>query len=453
MKKTGLFLFILLLVFCCACSKKKKAVPTFDYKQIQKRDTLIAATLYGSSSYFIFKGEEMGFDYELCERFAQEHGLVLKMVVANSQPELISLLEHKKVDLIAYRLSITNELKKKFNFTHNEYINNQVLVQRSSRKEISNVTELLGKEIYVNEGTKYEERLKNLNSELGGGIKIKTVDDSLTVDNLIEMVSNGSIEYTIAENDIALLNKTYFQNLDCKLPISFNQRSAWAVRKSTPQLAQAINSWFDSKIKDDYYNSLYNKYFIQAKFFGDRKVKIPKGAISPYDKLFKKYAKHIKWDWQLLAALSYEESRFDTSAVSWSGAQGLMQLVPRTYTVYGLTDKTITNAELNVEASAKYIKSLDQMFSYVRDKSERIKFILASYNAGPSHVLDAIALTEKYGKDKSVWYSNVEEYLLLESHREYYSDPVVKSGYFRGEQASNYVVGVLRTYEKYKKRK
>lgn len=452
MKKITLFLFVI-LILCCGCGKKKKPVTVFDYKQIQKKDTLVAATLYGSSSYFILKGEEMGFDYELCARFAQEHGLALKMVVANSQPELVSMLDHQKVDLIAYRLSITNDLKRKFNFTHNEYINNQVLVQRSSRKEITNVVDLLGKEIYVNEGTKYLERLKNLNAELGGGLKIKTVPDSLTVDNLIEMVSTGKIDYTVAENDIALLNKTYFQNIDCKLPISFNQRSAWAVRKSTPQLAKVINDWFDNKITDTYYNSLYNKYFIQAKYFGGRKIKIPKGAISPYDRLFKKYAKKIKWDWQLLAALAFEESRFDTAVVSWSGARGLMQLVPRTYAIYGLTDRTVNNAELNVEAAVKYIKMLNQTFGYVKDKSERIKFILGAYNAGPSHVQDAIALTEKYGKNKSVWYGNVEQYLLLKSHREYYTDPVVKSGYFRGEQASNYVVNVLRTYERYKRRK
>lgn len=443
---------LILFSFLLGCKGKDTETKTYDYEDIVKKDTLRVATLYGSSSYFILKGEEMGFDYELCKKFADDNNLTLSLTVANSLPELINLLENKQIDLIAYRLAITNERKKAFLYTNNEYITKQVLVQRAGKKELSNVVELLGKDVYVNIGSKYEERIKNLNEELGGGINIKTSDDSISVDDMIEMVSNGTIDYTIAENDIALLNKTYFRNIDCKLAVSFSQRAAWAVSKSTPKLQEAINQWFDSKVKRNYYKSLENKYFVQAKYFGNRNIKIPRGSISPYDPLFKHYAQMIHWDWHLLAAVGHEESRFDSSAVSWIGARGIMQLMPRTAGIFGLTEKDIANPEKNIEASVKYFKKLSAMFSEVENKEERIKFILAAYNAGPSHVQDAMALAEKYGKERTIWYGHVEEYLLLKSQREYYTDTVVKSGYFRGTQTVRYVTNVLHTYERYKRK-
>jgi membrane-bound lytic murein transglycosylase F len=307
--------------------------------------------------------------------------------------------------------------------------------------------------VFVNAGTKYETRLRNLNAEIGGGIIIETVDDSLTTDDLIEMVSTGIIDFTVAENDVAMLSKTYFRNLDIRLPVSFNQRAAWAVRRSSPELAGRINEWFEQNISQTYYNTLYNKYFLQAKYFEARTVSIPKGAISPYDALFKKYAPQLGWDWQLLAAIAYEESRFDTAVVSWVGARGLMQMMPRTAAAYGLAEKDITNPDSSLKAATQFIKKLDQIFSKTENREERIKFILASYNAGHSHILDAQALATKYGKDRNVWQGNVKDYLILKSHSEYYNDSLVKSGYFRADQTVRYVDEVLRTYERFMSRK
>jgi membrane-bound lytic murein transglycosylase F len=442
-------LFSLLMVQSC---RKAQVVEPVDYDQIIERDTLVVATMYGSSSYFTLKGEEMGFDYELCRDFAEAHNLKLKVIIANNVSDLTDLLESRQVDLVAYRLPITNDLKQQVNFVANEYVTNQVLVQRRSRNVVTNVVGLIGKKIAVNKNSKYEERLKNLNAEIGGGIDIQLVDDSLTIDNLIEMVSLGDIEFTVAENDIALLNKTYFQNIDCKLPISFPQRAAWALRKDTPKLEEEVDKWF-KEINAKEYNALYNKYFIQAKFFGDYKVKVGKGAISPYDDLLKKYAQQLNWDWHLLAAICYEESRFDYTATSWSGARGLMQLMPRTFAIYCNEGDDIEDPEANIRASTLYLKALVSMFKNVPDKEERLKFILAAYNAGQAHIFDAMALAEKYNKEKYIWYNNVEEYLLLKSRKEYYTDPVVKSGYFRGEFAVRYVTDVLHTFERFRRQR
>ena len=451
MRKVVLIFFIVVMAF--ACKKAKQEINLCDYEAIIARDTLVAATLYGSSSYFTFKDEAMGFDYELCAQFAQAHNLVLKMIVASSEPELIELLKNDAVDLVAYRLSVRNELKSSLLYIDNEYINNQVLIQRNAKSMISSVVDLIGKELVVLPGTKYEERMHNLNDELGGGILIKQANDTLTIDNLIEMVSNGAIDYTVAENDIALLNKTYFHNLDCKISVSFNQRAAWAVPKSCPALKDTLNQWFASEGERKHYDALYNKYFVRSKFFSDRKIHIPKGAISPYDNLFKQYALLLGWDWELLAAQCYAESKFDSSAVSWAGARGVMQLMPRTAAGLGLNDSSVSNPAANIEAATRYIKILDRRFWKITDRQERIKFVLASYNAGDGHITDAMALAEKYGKNPHIWHDNVETYMLLKSQKEYYADPIVKHGYFRGKETSHYVREVQEKYEKYKRRK
>ncbi len=446
-----LFIFLSLVLFLVGCKKQtsEEEVAVTDLQQILQKDTLVVATMYGSSSYFIFKGEAMGFDYELCKKFAADLGVGLKVILANSTTELIELLDEHKVDLIAYRLPITNELRQKFSFDNREYINNQVLVQRISKNRIENVVDLIGKQVYVNKDSKFEDRLRNLNDELGGGIDIVTVDDSSNVDDLIELVSKEKIDYTVSEKDLALLNKTYFKNLDCQLPISFKQRSSWAVRKNSVQLDSAMNSWSEQRVSRSYYKYLYNKYFVQAKYFSDRKVKIPQGAISPYDAIFKRYAKRLDWDWQMLASIAYNESKFDTSVVSWVGARGLMQMMPTTAEHYGYTIDDLENPELSINAATKYLRYLNKIFKRIEDKNERIKFIIASYNSGPGHILDGMALARKYGKNDHIWFGSVETFVALKRHKEYYTDPVVRSGYFRSRETIRYVVNVLETYERY----
>ena len=163
-----------------------------------------------------------------------------------------------------------------------------------------------------------------------------------------------------------------------------------------------------------------------------------------------RYAKEQGWDWRLIAAQAYHESRFDTSVVSWAGAKGLMQIMPRTARSNGLADKDIQNPEKNIATAIKIMASLERSFSTIEDPQERMKFILASYNSGIGHVLDAIALAKKYGKDPQKWDGNVAEYILLKSNPEYFNDEVCKFGYFRGRETYSYVNKVLKLYEYYK---
>ena len=461
MKLNHYVLFILILFTLLGltggCKERKaktlKATPN-DLPQLKDSGRLVVLTLYNSTSYFIYRGQEMGFQYELAQQFAQSLGLKMEVKVARNVADMERKLINGEGDLIAYNLPITKEGKNRVTYCGNEIITHQVIVQQTGRqtRPLKDVTELIGKEVYVKPG-KYYERLVNLNQELGGGILIKKVtSDSIGVEDLIAQVSEGKIQYTVADNDIARLNATYFPNLNIHLSISFDQRSSWAVRRDCPLLAQAANEWQKNNATSPAYTASMKRYFETSKKLPHSPIlSLREGKISHYDELFKKYAKEINWDWRLLASLAYKESNFDTTAVSWAGAKGLMQLMPSTAHAMGMPPGKEQNAEESIKAAVKYLGITTKSFMQIPEP-ERIHFVLASYNSGLGHVLDAMALAEKYGKKKYVWKDNVEKYILLKSQEEYFTDSVCKYGYFRGTETYTFVRDIMGRYEQYKKK-
>ena len=450
---------LFLVLFCCVfgCRNKQHSTTdesTRDLPQIKDSGELVVLTLYSSTSYFIYRGQEMGFQYELSEQFAKSLGLKLRIEVAKSVDEMIQKLLAGEGDMIAYNLPITKEWKDSLLYCGEDVITHQVIVQqgRGKQKPLKDVTELVGKDIYVKPG-KYYDRLVNLNSELGGGIRIHEVtNDSTTIEDLITQVAQGKIPYTVADNDLAKLNKTYYPNLNIDLSISFDQRSSWAVRKDSPKLAAAATKWHQENMTSPAYTASMKRYFEISKATPHTSIlSLREGKISHFDELFKKYASEIDWDWRLLASLAYTESNFDTTAVSWAGAKGLMQLMPATARAMGMPEGKEQNPEESVKAAIKYINATSKSFSSV-PKEERLNFVLASYNSGIGHVQDAMALAEKYGKNKYIWKDNVENFILLKSNEEYFTDPVCKNGYFRGIETYNFVRDIMGRYETYKKK-
>jgi membrane-bound lytic murein transglycosylase F len=449
-------MIIISLYFSCGNKHSHEADDTVrSLQQLEDSGELVVLTLYGSTSYFIYRGQEMGFQYELSEQFAQSLGLKLKVKVAHDVPELVQKLIDGEGDMIAYNVPVTKELKESVIYCGEEMITHQVIVQRGtpSKDVLRDVTELIGKDVYVKPGKHYS-RLVNLNDELGGGIRIHEVDnDSTTVEDLITQVAEGKIDYTVADNDIAQINRTYFQNLNVGLAISFDQRAYWAVRSNCPELAEAADKWHKENVSSSAHAASTRRYFEMVKTVTHPAIlSTREGKISIYDALFKKYAKEIDWDWRLLASLAYTESNFDTTAVSWAGARGLMQLMPRTAYSMGVPVGMESNAEESVKAAVKYIAGVDNSLKMIADKDERIHFILASYNAGLGHIYDAIALAKKYHKDDKRWYGNVEEFVLLKSHEQYFTDPVCRNGYFRGLETCNFVRDIMSRYEIYKEK-
>lgn len=449
--------FFVLLLSSCNSNKKgqeKEDILSIDFPQLKAEGEITAVTLYSSISYFQYKMQPMGYEYDLISDFARSEGLKLNIKVAENPTRLIEMLEAGEADVVAYPIQINNKLKEQILYCGREEVDSQVLIQRSNKGDtlVEDVTQLIGKEVYVKPGTRYFDRLKNLNTELGGDIYIREVDqDSITTEDLIAMVSQGKIPYTVSDENIARLNKTYFWNINVSLKISFLQRSSWVVRKSSPELAKAINTWASDKAGSHVYKALTKRYFELSKQpFDSEMPEVKNGHISPYDDLFRKHSKNIGWDWQLLASIGYQESRFNPNVVSWAGAEGLMGIMPNTAKALGVSPHELKEPDAGIRTGVDCLRRFRQGFSEIADPMEKIKFTLGAYNAGIGHIYDAQRLAEKYGKDPNIWDDNVADYIRLKNDPIYYNDPVCKHGYLRGSETFNYVREVIDRYKYYK---
>jgi membrane-bound lytic murein transglycosylase F len=458
----------LLAVIVSSCkhnpdSSHNKSTVSFDLDSIMKRGKLVAVTDFNSTNYFLYKGEPMGFHYELLRAFTEHLGIDLEIITENHLEHAFNFLNTGEADLIAIGLTVSSSRKKEISFTEPILVTRQVLVQRKPRSWrymteeslgrhlVRNQLDLAGKTVYVQERSIHFDRLQTLADEIGDTINIIAVP--YETEDLIKNVAKGEIDYTVCDENIAMVNATYYPEIDINTPVSFPRNIAWGVRRdNSEKLLYELNSWIDSYRKTLSYTLLYAKYFRNSR--SNTIVKsdyyaLSTGKISRWDDLIKNTSEEIGWDWRLLASLICQESRFDPDVESWAGAYGLMQIMPKTGENFGID---ITSSPVkNIKAGALYIESLQSIFKdKIPDENERMKFILASYNAGPGHVLDAMKLTEKNGMDPRKWDGNVAVWLLKKSEPAYYNDTVVKNGYFRGTESVNFVSEILDRYEHYK---
>jgi membrane-bound lytic murein transglycosylase F len=422
-----------------------------------------AVTNVNQASYFIYKGEPMGFNFEMLRRFADHLDLELEIIPENDIDEAYQMIRCGKADILAMGLTINSERKELMKFTTPILETRQVLVQRKpdswrtmktheiDRELIRNQLDLEGKSVYIQKGSSYKQSLLALEQESGGNVEI--IEAPFDSEDLARQVSRGEINLTICDENMASLLASLYPNLDFLTPVSFPQKQAWSVRKEgSDMLLKEIDNWLTR------FTTSNEFAFMQAKYFKDRRMQLIAGSeflsfntgrVSPYDELIKRYSETIGWDWRLIAALIYQESRFDPSVESGSGAYGLMQVMPSTGDHFGLdVTKSVDN---NIHAGVCYIKYLSGFFNdKIPDNDERVKFVLASYNAGQGHILDAMKLATKNGFDPKKWDNNVALFLAKKSEQAYYTDPVVKYGSLRGAAVNSYVKEILERYDHYK---
>lgn len=459
---------MLLLLFSCQNEKQvsvatEVSVPYSRLDNMREQGKLVAITDYNTTSYFVYKGEPMGFQYELLQSLADYLNVKLEVIVSNDLEETFNYLQEGECDLIATNLTVTKDRSRFLSFSESIAQTRQVLVQRKpegwkrmrkstlEKKLLRNQLDLAGKTVYIQKGSVYLNRLASLSDEIGDSINVVELPNYET-EQLIKLVAEGEIEYTVCDEIVGMVNRTYFDNIDIKTAVSFPQKLAWAVRSGDDELKAEVDKWLINFKKTSKYRYTYNKYFKNsrsAKIANSEYFAMSTGKVSDYDEIFKGRSKEIGWDWKLLASLVYQESNFNPTVTSWAGAFGLMQLMPGTAQRFGVD--TLSSPQENIEAGVKYIKWLDEILTdKIEDKLERRKFVIASYNVGLGHVLDARRLAKKFGRDENVWLDNVDYYLLNKSNPEFYQDPVVKYGYCRGEEPYKYVSEILERYEHYR---
>jgi len=472
-------LLILLSIFIFSCSSSTfqgdekvddelHSVQHFgNLDSIIQRGKLIALTDNSATSYFIYRGQPMGYEYELLSLFAHYIGVQLEMKVIHDIDLILDSLENGSGDIVAANLTVTKERRNRFLFSEPHLHTRQVLIQRLptgytkmtfeqiQSKLIKEPIELAGKTVHVPENTSFYDRLIHIQNEIGDSLDIKLIKGLVLTDSIMALVSKGEIEYAIADENVARFYKTFYSNIDVSTAISFNQNIAWALPKHAQALRDTINAWMNERNSKSEYAYIYNKYFKWAKRTGE-KAKSPfnladGGQISPYDDVIKEYAETLGWPWPLLASVVYHESQFDPEAESWHGARGLMQVMPETGLRYGADSIDLFDPTLNIRVGTAYLKWLYEYWTQeMPDSNEAAIFALASYNVGLGHIKDAQRLALKNNFNPHKWDNNVAEMILLKSNPKYYNDEVVLHGYCRGSEPFRYIKDVLALYDHYR---
>ncbi len=459
---------VLFVIILCSCSDRqngksgKDTASETELTRILKSGKLKAVVDYNSTNYFVYQGIPMGFKYEILQYLANDMQVRLEISVNNDQDETFKELINGKYDLIAKNLTITGDRNPHVAFTEPLEQARQVLVQRKPENWklmtakaveiflVRNQLDLAGKQVYVQKNSVYYKRLINLEEETGEDIEI--VQDSIYgIEQLIAMVAKGEIDYTVCDENTAKVNQIYYPNLDVETPVSFRQKIAWAVRPDSPQWLSYLNHWIINFRLSRTYRILYQKYFESPRSgtrFNSDYNSYTGGKLSRYDDVIRKVCREEGMDWRFVAAIISQESNFDAAAESWTGAYGLMQVLPESADMFRIQD--YKSPEGNIRVGINLLKWLDDHFTEeVPDSLERIRFSLAAYNVGLGHVQDAQRLAEKYDRIPVVWKDNVDYFLRNKSIAKYYRDPVVRFGYCRGEESYYFVNNILDTYHHY----
>ncbi|SEA11455.1 transporter substrate-binding domain-containing protein [Microbulbifer marinus] len=422
--------------------------PLRDWQAIKETRTLRVLTRNHPASYFIWRGELMGFDYDLLKQFAREHKLRLSMVVPGPDVDLVEALNAGMGDMIAASLTVTDSRRQQGLVFSRPYmsVTEQVIAAGAAAAELQAqpVAELLaGKQVVVNPLTSYHGSLEKLAGEQSTPMQIVPAAGA-TTEQLIDAVVEGVYPYTVADSHLVAIESTYRDDFTVVGELPGERDIAWAVRGDQSQLLQQLNGFLKKHHRGLFFNVTYNKYFKETKRIlrhqRDRLRSIDQ--LSPYDPLVREYAAAANRDWRMVVSQMYQESQFDPRAQSFAGARGLMQVLPRTARQMGISDLFVP--ENSIRAGVSYLEWLEQRFPRDLPFDQKIYFTLAAYNAGHGHVRDARKLAARLGKDPDLWFGNVEEAMLLLSRPEYHRQ--TRFGYVRGREPVNYVRQIRERY-------
>ncbi len=431
---------------------KQHAVYKTDLEGIKKRKVLRVLTRNNAATYFLWRGELMGFEFELARRFAKRMGVRLEMIVPPSREALYEWLQEGKGDMIAASITIPKKVEES-PFRYSRPYDNvyELVVGRTTEDEVDDIKQLKNRSFHIRKSSSYWRTLTDLNKKEGIGLKIVPVPEFEETEEIIAKVASGEYDLTIADSNIVDIELTWRDDIKSILNLGEEVNHGWVVRKDSQKLLEAINTYIRKEYRGEFYNITRRKYFEKPKTIKKRlEQRVDRGnnhALSPYDEFAREFADKYQFDWRIIVAQMYQESRFNPNAKSWAGARGLMQVMPRTAKQLGIKD--LKDPKQSVEAGVKYLDWLRDRFDSELPVKDRMWFTLAAYNAGAGHVHDARSLARQMGWQSNRWFDNVERAMLLLSKRKY--SKKAKHGYVRGSEPVKYVSQIRDRYHAYVK--
>jgi len=398
-----------------------------DLDQMLERRYIRVLVVYNKMLYFLDGPDQRGITYDGFQEFEkylnEKHDLgarKLHMVyLPVTRDRLLPLLVEGYGDVAAANLTITEERLKVVDFTDPwaEGVTEVLVTGPAAPDEIRIVDDLAGNAIHVRESSSYFESLTRLNEDFAGrGLEpaeLITADEHLEDGDLLEMVNAGLIPMVVVDSHKAEFWADIFGDLDVHSDIVLREGGAiaQAVRKDNPKLKAALNDFLKTIKKGSMLgNMLYKRYLKENAWVRNAHSQEEIEKFNAMLDVFRQYADQYDFDWLLLIALGYQESRLDHSVRSPSGAVGVMQILPSTAKDPNVGIPDIDKLENNVHAGTKYLRFLrDQHFSdpAVDDLNQTL-FAFAAYNAGPAKVAALREEAAKSGLDPNVWLGNVE---------------------------------------------
>ncbi len=394
-----------------------------DLPEMFKAGRIRVLTTLTFGNYFIFKGQAYGYEYSQMEEFKQylnkgrPKGSQLEFYYAPVPWDLLMpALNRGFGDIVAANLTILPERLKDADST-DPYLWDlqEVLVTGRAVKGITKIEDLSGRKVHVREGSSYQFSLEKLNGRLRqqklAPVKIERLPGLVNTGEIIEMVNAGTLEMTIADSHIASIAAELLPEVRVRDDIVFNDdvRFGWMVRKNNPQLKAALNAFLKTVKKGTLKGNIYFKrYFKENPWVREAMKHDDLRTLNQYAPLFKKYGEQFGIDPYLIAAQSFQESRFNPKARSRYGAVGLMQVLPSTAEEIGIAD--VSTPENNILAGVKYLRRImDRYFPAAEfSEEERVRFALAAYNAGPRNITLSRQAAEGMGYDDKVWFGQSE---------------------------------------------
>ena len=406
---------------------------------------LTVITRNNSHCYYSYRDQEMGFEYDLFKAFADHLGVDLNIIIAEKWERMIPDLMNGTGDLIAASMTITPNRRRQVAFSEGYMDIKQHIIVHRNNTSIRQLKDLSGQSIHVRKGTSYQEHLDRLKQDQPELIFKIILQEDVPTEELIRQVSEKEISVTVADSNIAMLNRRYYPHAIMADSINETEQLGWAVHPESKNLLAYINLFLREIKRNGKFSEIYNRYYAnveQFDFVDLRKFhRQLRSRLQIYQAHIMEASETNGFDWRLIAAQMYQESHFNPNAMSHAGAYGLMQLTQRTANSFGVTD--ITNPKQNIFAGVKHLKYLLDYFDIDND-SDRLKISLAAYNIGQGHVRDAQKLAVQLRLDPEKW-DSIKKTLPLLRYRQYYQNTTY--GYCRGTEPVKYIRQIMIYYD------
>tara|TARA_B100000809_G_scaffold111491_1_gene110055 strand:+ start:5141 stop:6754 length:1614 start_codon:yes stop_codon:yes gene_type:complete len=398
---------------------------TGDFDGMQDRRVVRVLTSFTRGLYFLDGLEQRGAIYELIKMFEQEvqnpdtgHLKLNVLVIPVTRDQLLPALVQGYGDLVAANLTVTSERRDIVDFSNPLQTGvDEIIVTGPNARELTSLDDLGGKELFVRTSSSYYESLVRLNDTLRTMgkpvIRLSAAGEYLEDDDLLEMVSAGLLPMVVVDSTKAEFWSRVFNNLTPRPDLAVNTGGeiAWAFRKDSPLFRAVVNKFVSTHRRGTLMgNIVLNRYLRSTAWVQNSLTTSGMERLKQTMGYFQRFAEMYGFDWFMLAAQGYQESRLDHSVRSSAGAIGVMQLLPSTAADPNVGIPNVTVLEDNIHAGAKYLAFLrDRYFSSeIIDPLNRTLFSLAAYNAGPRRITQLRRETATMGLDPNIWFDNVE---------------------------------------------